>query len=302
MDRLSAMRVFVEVAERGSLSAAAERLDMSRAMVSRYLAELESWVGARLLHRSTRRLSLTAAGAEALARSRQLLELADELQHVVATPQDAPRGILRLTCSMFLAQVFIARVVADYVKRYPDAGVDLLVLDRTVDLVEERIDLAIRISNDLDPTLIARKLGVCRSVVCAAPSYLREHGTPTRAEQLARHNCLTYSYFGKSLWEFDYQGQPEAVPVSGNVSANESNVLLQAARSGAGIAMQPLYAVAPLIQSGELVALLPGYRPRALDIHGVYASRKQMPATLRVMLDHLADAFARDALWQAESV
>jgi DNA-binding transcriptional LysR family regulator len=301
MDRLSAMKVFVEVVERGSLSAAAERLDMSRAMVSRYLAELEGWMGARLLHRSTRRLSLTAAGGEALARSRHLLELAEELQHAVATPQDSPRGVLRLTCSMFLAQVFIARVVTDYVKRYPAAGVDLLVLDRTVDLVEERIDLAIRISNDLDPNLIARKFGSCRSVICAAPSYLRDHGTPTRAEQLALHNCLTYSYFGKSLWEFEYQGQAISVPVSGNVSANESNVLLQAARNGAGVTMQPLYAAAPLIQSGELVALLPHYRAREMGIYGVYASRKQMPASLRAMLDHLADAFARDALWQVDS-
>ena len=299
MDRLTAMRVFVEVVDKGSLSAASDKLQMSRAMVSRYLAELEEWAGARLLHRTTRRLSLTSAGNEALPRCRQMLEMADDMHATLAGREDAPRGILRLTCSMSLGQVYLAKAVAGYVERYPGTAVDMLMVDRTVNLVEERIDLAIRITNDLDPNLIARKLTSCGSIICAAPSYLREHGTPTQVEQLALHNCLTYTYFGKSLWQFHHQGQPVAVPVSGNVSANEAMVLLEAARCGAGITMQPVYSAMPLIRSGELVALLPGYQVREMGIYGVYASRRQMPATLRTMLDYLADCFANEASWHA---
>lgn len=298
MDRLKAMRVFVEVAERGSLSHAADSLDMSRAMVSRYLAELEEWAGARLLHRTTRKLSLTSAGGEMLPRYRQMLALEDEMQAAVTAPEAAPRGILRLTCSVWLGQSYLARAVADYVKRYPATAVDMQLLNRSVNLVEEGIDLAIRITNDLDPNLIARKLGLCRSVVCASPAYLREHGTPQRAEQLALHNCLTYSYFGKSLWAFSRDGQPVSVPVGGNVSANETAALLEAARQGVGITMQPLQAAAPWLDTGELVAVLDDYRPRDLGIYAVYASRRHMPATLRTMLDFLAESFAGDAMWR----
>nr|WP_294865921.1 LysR family transcriptional regulator [uncultured Pseudogulbenkiania sp.] len=298
MDRLKAMRVFVEVAERGSLSHAADSLDMSRAMVSRYLAELEEWAGARLLHRTTRKLSLTSAGSEMLPRCRQMLALEDEMQAAVTAPEAAPRGILRLTCSVWLGQSYLARAVADYVKRYPATAVDMQLLNRSVNLVEEGIDLAIRITNDLDPNLIARKLGLCRSVVCASPAYLREHGTPQRAEQLALHNCLTYSYFGKSLWAFSRDGQPVSVPVDGNVSANETAALLEAARQGVGITMQPLQAAAPWLDTGELVAVLDDYRPRDLGIYAVYASRRHMPATLRTMLDFLAESFAGDAMWR----
>ena len=165
MDRLKAMQVFVEVADRGSLSAAAVHLDMSRAMVSRYLAEMEQWVGVRLLHRTTRRLSLTPAGAETLPRCRQMLDMVGDLHSAVATPEDTPRGLLRITTSMSFGARHLAPAVTDYVKRHPGTSVDLMLVERAVNLVEERVDLAVRITNDLDPNLIARKLAVCRSVV-----------------------------------------------------------------------------------------------------------------------------------------
>ncbi|MDN0085470.1 LysR family transcriptional regulator [Crenobacter sp. SG2305] len=297
MDRLTAMRVFVTVVDRGSQSAAAEQLDMSRAMVSRYLAELEDWLGARLLHRTTRRLSLTSAGDEALPRCRQMLELADDTLAASRAPHETPQGLLRVTVSTGFGQMVLAPALADYVARYPKTAVDLLLLDRAVNLVEERIDLAVRISNDLDPNLIARKLSVCRSAVCAAPSYLVRHGTPQRAEELALHNCLTYSYFGKSLWRFERDGVPIAVPVGGNLSANESTVLLQAALAGAGITLQPTYAALPLIRSGQLVELLPDCMPDTLGIYGVYASRRQLSPTLKSLLDFLAERFGPEPYW-----
>lgn len=290
MDRLTAMRVFTEVAERGSLTAAALRLDMSRAMVSRYLAELEAWLGTRLLHRTTRAVSLTEAGNDALPRCREMLGIAEDLAS--ASHEDAtPRGLLRVACSTSLGQAFLAAAVTRFIARHPAVAIDLVVADRTIDLVEERVDLAIRVTSEPAPGLIARPLAHCHSVVCASPSYLQKHGTPTRAEDLALHNCLTYTYFSKSLWQFTHEGTPLGVPVSGNLSANEANVLLAATLAGAGICMQPVYAALPFLRDGSLRALLPAYVPRNMTVYGVYTSRKQMPPALRALLDDLVEQF-----------
>ncbi|MFW9267462.1 LysR family transcriptional regulator [Pseudomonas sp. D2-30] len=297
MDRLQAMRVFVTVVDLGSQSAAAEHLDLSRPVVSRYLAELEDWVGARLMHRTTRKLSLTAAGTETLPRCRQMLELCGDMQAAVSTPEDAPRGMLRISASPSFGQSQLASAMAEYVQRYPGVSVDLQMLDRTVNLVDERIDLAIRMSNDLDPNLIARRLTVCRSVICASPRYLREHSTPQRVEDLSQHNCLTHSYVGKSLWHFEQDGEQLSVPVQGNISANEASTLLQATIAGAGVAMLPSYQVGPHIQNGELVRLLPHAEPRRMNMYAVYASRKHMPSALRSLLDFLVLRFPETPEW-----
>ncbi|ROL78564.1 LysR family transcriptional regulator [Pseudomonas vranovensis] len=300
MDRLTAMRVFVSVVDLGSQSAAADHLELSRPVVSRYLAELEDWVGARLMQRTTRRLSLTAAGQETLPRCRQMLELAGDLQAAVSTPNDAPRGELRISVSTSFGQAQLMDAVADYVKRYPGVKIDLQMLDRTVNLVDERIDLAIRTSNDLDPNLIARRLSVCRSVICASPAYLRQHPAPQQVQELSQHNCLTHSYFGRSLWHFDLAGEVVSVPVQGNISANEAMTLQRAALAGAGVAMLPTYQAAGALRSGELVRLLPQAKPRELNLNAVYTSRKHMPATLRSMLDFLAERFTAEPIWDQD--
>lgn len=297
MDRITAAEVFVRIAERGSMSAAAEALDMSRAMVTRYLAQMEQWAGARLLHRTTRRLSLTEAGEETLARCRRMLEVSAEMATAASACADEPRGLLRVACAQSLAQEVLAAAVADYLRRHRQAAIDLHIDARPVNLVEERIDLAIRITNELDPNLIARPLGHCASVVCASPAYLAAHGTPRSVQDLATHNCLTYSYFGKSLWQFAHGGERVAVPVGGTLSANESQVLLAAAIEGAGIAMQPAYSANWPIAQGRLVALLPDFVPQGLGVYGVYASRRQMPASLRMLLDFLVARFADPAHW-----
>ncbi len=293
------MQVFLAVAEQGSLTAAAERMEMSRAMATRYLASLEDWVGARLLHRSTRKVTLTHMGTEMVSRCRQMLAIGEEMTALGRLPDEAPRGILRLTASMSLGQAWLAQRLGEYQARYPSVAVDMLLVDRAVNLVEERIDLAIRITNDLDPNLIARRFGTCRSVICASPAYLERHGVPLRAADLALHNCLTYSYFGKSLWRFDSAEGPQSVPVSGTLTANESSVLLAATVHGSGVSLQPRYAATPLLRDGRLVALLPELEPATLGVYGVYGSRRHMPATLRSMLDFLGEAFAADPLWKA---
>ncbi|CRM04687.1 D-malate degradation protein R [Pseudomonas sp. 25 E 4] len=291
------MRVFVSVVELGSQSAAADHLDLSRPVVSRYLAELEDFVGARLLHRTTRKLSLTAAGSETLPRCRQLLELCSDMQAAVGTPDDAPHGLLRLSVSTSFGQAQLADAIAAYVKRYPLVTVDLQMLDRTVNLVDERIDLAIRTSNDLDPNLIARRLTVCRSVVCATPAYLREHPAPQKVEDLARHNCLTHSYFGKSLWHFEEGGEHVSVPITGTITSNEASTLLRLTQAGAGVAMLPSYQAGDCIRRGELVRLLPDAEPRQMNIYAVYASRKHMPSALRSLLDFLVERFPEEPIW-----
>ena len=297
MDRLNAMRVFVTVVDLGSQSAAADHLDLSRPVVSRYLAELEAWVGARLLHRTTRKLSLTAAGNETLPRCRQMLELSEDMQAAVGSAGDTPRGLLRISVSTSFGQAQLAAAVTDYVRLNPGVTIDLQMLDRTVNLVDERIDLAIRTSRELDPNLIARQLTVCRSVLCASPAYLREHPAPRQVDGLSQHNCLTHSYFGKSLWHFTCDGEELSVPVQGNISANEASTLLSATLSGAGVSLLPSYQAGVHVQRGDLVRLLPDAEPRVMNIYAVYASRKHMPAALRSMLDFLAQRFTPEPAW-----
>ena len=297
MDRITALNVFVQAADRGSLTAAAEALSMSRAMVSRYLAELENWLGVRVFHRTTRRLSLTPAGEAALSRCRTILELGEDMRAALADPDDAPHGRIRITCSTSFGLSHLAAAVADYVARYPGTAVDMMLMDRAVNLVEERIDLAIRISGELDSGLIARKFSVCRSVLCASPAYLDTHGVPRHPEELTAHNCLTHHYVGRSLWHLERDSQTTQVAVSGNISANEATALLQAVNADAGIAMLPTYLVSPLIRSGQLVVVLPDYAVDTMGIYGVYTSRRQMPLIVRSFLDFLAARFGEEPEW-----
>lgn len=294
MDRFTAMRVFAEVAERGSLTDAATALDMSRAMVSRYLESLEQWLGVRLLHRTTRRVSLTEAGAEALQRCRQVLEMTAEVQAVAGARRAEPRGKLRITASTSFAQAHLASAMVDFLALYPQTQIELLAVERTVNLVEERIDLAVRIGNQLDPALVARPLGVCRSVVCASPAYLARHGAPTLPRQLSEHRCITHAYVGRTEWVLRRGGETVRVPVQGALQSNETAVTRQAALDGAGIALLPTYFVGHELAEGRLVPLLPDHEPEAMGIHAVYLSRAHPPRLLRLMLDFLAERYGGD--------
>lgn len=291
MDRLTAAHVFITIVQRGSLSAAALTLDMSRAMVTRYLTQMESWSGARLLHRSTRRLSLTPAGEHALVRCEQIIALAQEIEHSTPPQGQALSGRLRISCSLSLGQSVLMKALEVFQQRHPQVHIDLHISNERVNLIEERIDLAIRITAQLDPNAIARRLDTCRSVICASPAYLKLAGTPQLPEQLVQHNCLCYSHFGKSLWHFSQGIEKQAVAVSGNLSANDSVMLLSATLAGVGISMQPTYSVVPLLASGQLVALLPQYQLEDLGMYAIYSSRQHQPPRLRALLDFLAEWF-----------
>lgn len=297
MDRISAMRVFSEVVTRGSFTAAANTLGMSRAMVTRHIGELERWLGARLLQRSTRRLSLTEAGEACVVRSRQLLELVNDVEQVVGQRDTEPHGQIRVLCSPAFGQAHLSAMLVDYLARFPRTKVDLVLNDATLNLVDDRIDLAIRMTNELDPALLGKKLTTCRNVLVCTPDYLAKHGAPNVPEDLTQHNCLAHSRVEKSQWNFACDGEERLVQVSGTFSANDIMSLVEAVRAGGGFALLPNYVVAPLLRSGDLVAVLPEWQPDGVGVYGVYVSRRHQPASLRTMLEFLTSRFAAIPSW-----
>lgn len=291
MDRLTALRVFVEVADCRSLTQAAERLALSRAMVSRYLASLEQWLGARLLHRTTRRISLTDAGEEALPRCRQMLELSAEVQAVAGTRRSEPVGKLRITTSLSFAETQLTAAVVEFQSDHPRVEIELIAVDRAVSLVDERIDLAVRITNALDDTFVSRRLATCRSVLCASPAYVQRHGRPAQPNDLPSHNCITHAFGSRAEYRLRHQGQATRVAVGGSLFSNETAVLRQAALAGAGIALLPTYYVVDDLHRGALLRLLPDHEPEPLGIHAVYLSRQHQPQALRLLVEFLARRF-----------
>ena len=261
---------------------------MSRSMVTRYLSEMEEWAGARLLHRTTRRLALTNAGENVLKECIKLQEIDKEVKFASNTADTPPQGVLRIGASQFFGEKILIPFVETFLRKYPDVSFDLQISNHSVNLVEERVDLAIRITNDLDPNIIARKFGKLNSVVCASPLYLEQRGTPTNINQLTQHNCLTYSYFGNSVWNFTYNEAFDSVAVTGNLSANDPAALLQATLLGTGISLQPKLSVAPYLENGQLLQLLSEYLPQTLGIYGIYQSRKHISKALRLFIDDLA--------------
>ena len=294
MDQLSAIRSFVEIADQGSLTRAAETLDLSRAMVSRHLDNLERWLGARLLHRTTRRVSLSEAGEEALPRLRQMLELAADLQAVAGVRRSEPTGKLRVTTSLSFALSVLTQAVVDFQALHPRIEIELLTVDRAVDLVSERIDLAVRITNRLDDGVVARRLATCRSVLCAAPAYLAAHGMPATPEDLAAHRCITHAFGTRAEYRLGHAGRVSRQAVGGALSGNETAVLKQAALAGAGIAMLPTYFVGDDIRRGALVRVLPAHEPETMGIHAVVLSRQHPPWPLKLLVGFLADRFGGD--------
>lgn len=294
MDRLTAVRVFVEVADRGSLTQAAEHLDMSAAMVSRYLAAVEDWFDARLLHRTTRKVSLTDAGLAALPSCRQLLDIATEARHLAAARNREPAGVLRVTTAGSFADAQLTAALADFQRQHEQVEIVLSVGDKPTDLVAERVDLAVRITNTLDPAMIARPLARCRSLLCAAPAYLERYGKPETAEDLQRHRCIAHAFGIGKQYRFTRNGADLAVPVNWSFHTNETAVLRRAVLCGAGIGMLPTYYLGDDLGAGRLVPLLPDHEPDVLGIHAIYLSRQHQPLALRLLVDFLAERFAGD--------
>jgi len=299
MDRFLALTVFAKVVEQGGFARAADRLEMSTSAVSRHVSDLEAHLDVRLLNRTTRRLSLTESGRAFHERCVQLLADLEEAEEAVSATAIVPRGTLKLTCAVTFGIRHLAPAVAEFAARFPQLRFDLELSDRAVDIVEEGLDLAIRIGEIGSQALIGRRFGAMRLVPCAAPAYLAVHGTPINPEDLARHACLTYEYSsGANLWRFtDAEGRECVVKVAGPAHANNGRMLVALAAAGLGIAMEPDFIVAPEVRSGRLVRLLPGYTPPSAGIYAVYPSRRHLSAKVRTFVDFLVERFGRDAPW-----
>jgi DNA-binding transcriptional LysR family regulator len=300
MDALADIAVFVRVVERGSFTLAAGELELSRAVVSKYVSRLEERLGARLLHRTTRRLSLTEAGAALFEASRGALERIEEAEGAVARFQAEPRGRLRVGAPMSFGILHLGGAIADFARAHPQVTLDVRLDDRFVNLVEEGIDVALRIGTLTDSSLVARRLASTRSVVCAAPAYLAEHGEPETPEDLATHDCLIYSYLASAnVWRFTApDGRTIPVAVSGRFRINNGIVLAEAAAAGHGILLTPSFYVGPLLRDGRLKRILPGYRLPELGIYAVYSERTQVPPKVRAFVDFMAARFGRKPDWE----
>ncbi|MDH6171013.1 DNA-binding transcriptional LysR family regulator [Variovorax boronicumulans] len=296
MDRVIAMRVFVEIVDRGSVSAAADALDMSRAMASRYLEGLERWLGVRLLHRTTRKLALSDAGEQALKGFREMVALAEDV-HAQASQQGEVHGRLRITSSPAFAQAQLTAAVVDFQRLHPKVEIDMMVVDRTVDLVQERIDLAIRLSNRIDEALVARRLAVCHSVLCASPSYLARAGIPEMPEDLKQHHCVVHSAAFTPTYNLrcgdarDSGDKTVTVSPHAVLTANDTSILRAGALAGAGIAMLPTFYVTDELARKQLRIVLPAYTLDPLDIQAVYLSRRHQPLPLRKLIEFLSERF-----------
>ncbi|EPS2038966.1 LysR family transcriptional regulator [Citrobacter braakii] len=288
MDRVMAATVFNHICDLGSLSAAARALGLSRPMVSRYLDEMEKWAGARLIHRSSRRLTITPAGEEALGKTRSLAQLSLDIG--AASAAQTPSGTLRVACAHFTAMHILAPVLPAFLTKYPQLRIEVEINNQPVSLVGERIDVAIRITENPEPGTIACRLGDCKSVLCASVEYLHQHGTPETIDDLTQHNCLYYSGFAGKSWHFlDAQGRAAAVAIKGNLSAGISSLLCESALAGTGIALVPELEAREGLAQGKLVRLLSELQPKSLPIYGLYLSREHQPAGLRLLLDALSE-------------
>jgi DNA-binding transcriptional LysR family regulator len=297
LDRLLAMNVFVKVVEQGSFARAAERMNMSTSAVSRHVAELETHLATRLLNRTTRRISLTESGQAYFERTLHLLADLEETEALVSSSTVAPRGTIRLTCSTGFGLPHLAPAIGAFQAKYPDVGFDISATNRFVDLVEEGLDLAIRIGDLGNPNLIARRLGTMRLVACASPDYLKLRGIPKHPRDLARHNCFTYEHSPlKNVWPFrERDGSDLKVRIEGSMHANNGEMLAAIAAAGAGIALEPDFVVNPLLESGAVVEILKNFQPAPYSIYAVYPSRRHLSAKVRTFVDFLAERFAGNA-------
>lgn len=295
------LRTFVEVMRRGSFTAVARDRNVDPSSVSRAVAALEERLGVRLINRTTRRLSPTEAGTEYFDRVAPLVDELERAASAAAERGDRPRGILRLTAPVAFAQANLVPLLPEFARDYPLVSFDLVLTDAFLDLVDERVDLAVRLGPLAESSLIAHRLCDMVNVVCASPDYLRRHGRPKTPEELARHQCLRYPVRGYApRWRFrEGDGPVVEVPVTGRVVVNNGVALRQCALAGLGVLMLYRWYVAEDLRSGALVQLFPRYRATASEFDTaawmLYPSRSYLPRKVRLFADFLKQKFAQGA-------
>lgn len=299
MDKLVAMRTFRRVVELGGFAAAARDLGLSNAAVSKHVAELEAHLGATLLTRTTRRLSVTEAGRGYYDRCARILDDVREADIAVRELQTAPRGLLRVNAPMSFGLKHLSPILPEFMARYPEVRVDLAMNDRVVDLIEEGFDVALRIRAELaDSSLIARRLASVRRVLCASPAYLAKHGAPVAAEDLARHRCLVYSLSeAPNAWTLRRPGGEVTVKVEGWLTANSSLVLRDALLNGGGVALVPTFLIGSDLDDGRLTRILGDHEAAGRTLFAVYPPGRHLSPKVRAFVDFLAERFAPIPPW-----
>jgi DNA-binding transcriptional LysR family regulator len=300
MDVFQAMRVFAKVVELESFSRAAERLGISATAASRQVADLEARLGVRLLHRTTRRLYLTDNGRGYYEQCAQILNDLDEAELAISSAAGRPQGLLRVAAPVSFGIQHLTPLFLDYMERYPEVKLDVSLADRMVDLVEEGYDLALRITQELKTTLVARTLAQMRLAVCAAPAYLERRGVPRTPEDLRHHECLCYTYDAiRGNWEFEGPTGRLRVSVQGTFSTNNGDSLRAAALAGRGIIQEPTFQVGEDLRQGRLLRLLPEYPVPSLTLYAVYPSRRYLSPKVRTFVDFLVERIAEPLPWDA---
>jgi DNA-binding transcriptional LysR family regulator len=288
MDRLTSLTAFVRVVDSGGFSAAGRRLNMSTTTVSNHIQSLEDRLGVRLLNRTTRKVSLTEVGKAYYDRCTQILADIEQADEIAGALQSMPRGTLRIH-SVSAVIPFIAPVVAEFLSAYPDVKVDLSMGERSIDLIDEGFDVAIRLTPPPDSSLIVRSLATWRHVLCCSPSYREKHGPLQHLSELADHNCVRFALYPfDDGWHFtDRTGAPVSVRISGNLISNSGDTLRRAALHGIGIFLAPGFLIADDLEAGRLVRLLPEYRPVEFAMNAVYPHRHHLSAKVRSFIDLL---------------
>lgn len=293
MNQLEDMRMFAITAETGSFTAAAERLGLSKQFISRRLMALEKRLGARLLIRTTRKLSVTDTGRGYYERALKIIEAVEESEQLVADRNAAPRGSLRISAPMSFGTLHLGPAIAHFMVQYPEVKVELDLNDRLVDIVGEGYDMALRIGQLSDSSLVARPIALTQLLVCASPDYLARRGTPQTPEELVAHDCLLYGHGPHVEWCFVKQGRPLNLTVSGRLRANNGELAGDAAVAGLGIALLPSFIVGKALRERRLQTLLDTFLPPPLGIHAVYPRHRQSSQTVRVFTDFLRNTFGK---------
>jgi DNA-binding transcriptional LysR family regulator len=298
MDRLTSMTVFVKVVDCGGFSAAARRLNLSVTMVSNHVQSLEDHLGVRLLNRTTRSVGLTETGRTYYERCNGILAEIEDADRAAGALHSTPMGTLRLYTNNHIVR-YLAPVISEYLRLYPAAAVDVTGGERMVDLVEEGYDLAVRSFRPQDSTLIVRNLSVWRHILCAAPTYAETHPPLETLEDLARHNCVRYSFYPYGDdWHFTGpDGQPASIKVTGNLVSNTAEALRVMALRGQGLFLGPSFLIEEDIEAGRLVEILPAWQPMEFAINAFYPHRHQLSSKVRVFIDLMAEHFARHRRW-----
>ena len=299
MDRFLEMQTFNAVVDAGSFVKAADALAMSKAAVSRYVADMETRLGVRLLHRTTRRLSLTGEGQVFYARCKDLLAELDEAEAEITSRSKAASGLLRVNAPVTFGILHLAPLWGMFKALNPEVTLDITLADRVVDLVEEGYDVAIRIATLDSSTLVSRRLATTRMALCASPRYLAQQGLPQHPSELTRHAVISYSYWAtKDEWRFDGPHGPVSVKTRPCIHTNSGDTCRAAALAHQGVILQPTFLVGRDLSEGSLVELMPEFRSIELGIYAVYPTRKHVSAKVRALIDFLAAHFAgQGASW-----